>query len=290
MGSIIQVSYTQEQCRTPNPVCLHSHNSSNNSNFIHSKQSQNHHTHVSNTTVRYYFFLVNHTQCCQTPIENTNLTNCRCKRSLICAPFGEHVHVKALLSISSLFQLNSPQLYTSCSAPLYVSFGLPLMQRHQRHFHCKCQEETPPLDVHNRGFNWSMRQKHIRGRPPPALQQQYARKHCQTPNQGIKNQLICCTYFSGTASTQSNLLEHGLLRTFVQYIKAQSVQPCKGPKQKTFQCQLLCIERLTMHILGIPTTLNRQRHLCSCEQDHPKTQTIQPKFLLNRLDTIPPLC
>lgn len=287
MSSIIQVSNTQEQCRTPHSVCLHCHNSSNNPNFIHCKQSQNHHTHVRYTTVCYYFFLVNHTQCCQTPINNTNLTNCRCQGPQISTPFGKHVQVKAQLSVSSQFQQYSPQLHTSSSAPFNVSFGLPLVQRHQRHFHCKCLEEAPPLDVYHRRLNRSMRLQHVGSCSPPALQQQYAGKHCQTSNQGIKNLLICCAHFSSTTSSKSNQLEHGQQRAFVEHIKAQSVQPCESPKQETFQSQLLCIEGLTMHILSIPTTQHRQGHLGCCEQYHPKTQAIQPEFLLNGLESTP---
>ena len=230
MSSIIQVPNTQEQCRAPHPVCLHCHNSSNNPNFIHCKQSQNHHTHVSNTTICYYFFQVNHTQCCQTPIKNTNLTNCRCQWSLISTPFRKHVHVKAQLSVSSLFQQYSPQLHTSSSTPFNVSFGLPLVQRHQWNFHCKCLEEAPPLDVHDRRLNRGVRLEHVGSCSPPALEQQYARKHSQTSNQGIKNQQICCTHFSRATSSKSNLLEHGLQRAFVEYIKAQSVQPSESPK------------------------------------------------------------
>jgi hypothetical protein len=252
-------------------VGLHCHNSSNNPNFIHCKQSQYHHTHVSNTTVCYYFFLVNHTQCSQTPVNNTNLTNCRCGWPLISTSFGEHVHVISLLSVSSLFQLYTPLLHTSSSAPFNVSFRLPLVQRHQRNFHCKCLEETPPLDVHNRRLNGRMCLEHVGCCSSPTLQQQYTRKHCQTTYQGIKNLLICSTYFSNTTSPKSNLLKHRLLRTFVQYIKTESIQPSESPKQETFQCLLLCIERLPMHILSIPTTLHSQRHLHCCKLYHPKT-------------------
>lgn len=39
MSSIVQISYTQKQSRTPYSVCLHCHDCSNNSNFIHCKQS-----------------------------------------------------------------------------------------------------------------------------------------------------------------------------------------------------------------------------------------------------------
>ena len=145
------------------------------------------------------------------------------------------------------------------------------MQRHQRHFHGKRQKEAPPQKLCNTSFNTILCLLHIGSCSPPAVQLQNTRKHCQTSNQGVKNQLICCSYFSSSASPKSNLLEHGQQRTFIQYIKTQSVQPCKSPKQKAFQSQLQCIERLTMHILGIPTALYCQRHLYCCKQYHPKT-------------------
>lgn len=242
---------------------------------------------MSNTTICHYFFQINHTQSCQTPINYTNLTNSRSQRSLISTPFRKHIHIKALLSVSPLFQQNTPQLYASSSTPFHMSFRQPLMQWHQRYFHSKCQKETPPQNINNRRINCCLCLKHVRSSSPPALLQQYTRQHSQTSNQSIKNLLICCTYFSSSASTKSNLLEHGQLRTFILYIKAQSVQPSKSPKQKTFQCLQLCIKRLPMHILSIPTTLYCQRHLCSCKLYHPKTQTVQSKFLLNRLNTIP---
>lgn len=242
---------------------------------------------MSNTTICYYFFQVNHTQCSQTPINNTNLTNSRSQRSQICTPFRKHIQVKTLLSVSSLFKQNPPQLYASCGTPFYVCFRQPQMQRHQRYFYCKRLEKAPPQNINKRGFQSSLCLKHIGSCSPPTLLQQYTGQHCQTSNQSVKNLQISRTYFTCSTSPKSNLLEHRQLRAFVQYIKTQSVQPCKSPKKETFQCLLQCIERLPVHILGIPTTLHRQRHQCCSKQYHPKTQTVQSKFQLNTQYTIP---
>lgn len=270
MSSIILVAHAQKQRWAPYSVCLHCHNASNNTYFVLTKLGQNHHTHVSYTTVCYYFFLVHHAEGCLAPINNTNLTNCRGPWTLVRTSLWELVHVKALLSIGSLFQLHTPLLNTSRSTPFYVSFRLPLMLGHLGHFHCKRLEKAPPLDVHQRRIDRGMCQKHVVCSTPSALLLQYAGQHSQTSYQGIQYLLICCTHFTRSAPTESNQLEHGLQGTFVQYVKTQSIQSTKSPKQETFQRQLQCIEGLAVHILSIPAAQHCLRHQSCCQLHHPK--------------------
>lgn len=278
VGSIILVANTQEQCWAPYPVCLHSHDAPNNSNFIQTKGCQDYHTHVGNTTICYYFFLVHHAQGSLAPVHNTNLTNCRSSWPLISTPFRKLVQIKALLPIGSQFQLHTPLQHTPSGTPFYVSFRLPQMQGHLWYFDCKRLEKPPPLEIYNRRIESSygscssgaggrtarLHQKHIVCCSSPAQQQQHTRQHSQTSNQGVKHQLICCTYFTSSASTQSNLLEHGLQGTLVQYIKTQSVQPTKSPKQEAFQSLLQCVEGLAMYILGVPAAQDCLWHQGCC--------------------------
>lgn len=263
MCSIIQSSYTQEQCRACNSVSLHCKNRPKNSNFVHCKQSLHNHTHVSNTTVCNNFFLINLSQSCLTCINNSNQTNSTYPWPLISACFRKLILIKAQQTIGSLFQQYSSLENTSSCTPFNVSFRQPQVQGHQRNFHSKGQKEPPPQKQLTTGFNRLLPQQQIICCSSPAVLQQKTRKHCQTSNQSIKYQQICSTYFSSTTSTQSNQLKHGLQRTLVKHIKTQQIQTRKTCKLKAFQSQLQSIKRLAMGILCIPTTQNCQRIL-SC--------------------------
>lgn len=285
--SIIQSSNTQKQSRTPYSVSQHCKNRTKNSNFIHCKQCLDNHTHVSNTTVCNNFFLINLSQSCLTPINYPNQTNSANPWPQISAPFRKHIQIKTLQTISSLFQQYSSQKNTSSCTPFYVSFRLPQMQWHQRNFNSKCLKEPPPKKQLTTRLNRQLPQQQIICCSCPTIQLQNTRKHCQTSNQSIEYLQISSSYFSCTTSTQSNQLKHRQQRTLVQYIKTQQIQACKTPKQKAFQSQQQPIKRLTMSILSIPTTQNCQRHKNCCKQNHPKTQTIQTKFLFNPKQSIP---
>jgi hypothetical protein len=287
MCSIIQGPNTLKQRRAPYPVSQHCKNRTKNSNFIHCKQCLYNHTHMGNTTICNNFFLINLSQSCLTPINNSNQTNSANPWSQISTPFRKHILIETLESISSLFQQYSCQKNTSSCTPFHMSFRLPQMQWHQRNFNSKGLEESPPKKQLTTRFNRQLPQQQIVCCSSPTVQQQKTRKHCQTSNQSIKYLQISSTYFSSTTSSQSNQLKHGQQRTLIEYIKTLQVQTCKTPKLKTFQGQQQPIKRLTMSILSIPTTQYSQRHESCSKQNHPKTQTIQTKFLFNPKQPIP---
>jgi hypothetical protein len=260
MCSIIQSSYTLKQSRTPYSVSQHCKNRTKNSNFVHCEQCQHNHAHVSNTTICNNFFLINLSQSCLTPINNTNQTNSANPWSQICTPFRKHILIKTLQTIGSLFQQYSSQKNTSSCTPFNVCFRLPQMQWHQRNFYSKGLKESPPKKQLTARLNRLLPQQQIICCSSPTVQQQKTGEHCQTSNQSIKHLQIGSSYFSSTTSTQSNQLEHGQQRTLIKYIKTLQVQTGKTPKLKTFQCQLQAIKRLTMSILSIPTAQHCQRH------------------------------
>lgn len=264
MCSIIQGPNTQKQSRAPYSVSQHCKNRTKNSYFIHCKQCLYDHAHVSNTTICNNFFLINLSQSCLTPINNSNQTNSTYPWSQISTPFGKHIQVETLQTISSLFQQYSCQKNTSSCTPFYVSFRLPQMQWHQRNFHGKSLEESPPEKQLTTRFNIQTPQQQIVCCSSPTVKQQKTWKHCQTSNQSIEYLQISSSYFSCTTSTQSNQLKHRQQRTLIEYIKTLQVQTCKAPKLKTFQSQLQPVKRLTMSILGIPTTQYSQRHKRCC--------------------------
>jgi hypothetical protein len=260
MCSIIQSSHTLKQSRTPYSVSQHCKNRTKNSNFVHCKQCQHYHAHVSNTTICNNFFLINLSLSCLTPIKNTNQTNSANPWSQISTPFRKHILIKALQPIGSLFQQYSSQKNTSSCTPFNVSFRLPQMLWHQRNFYSKSQKESPPEKQLTARLKRQLPQLQIICCSGPTVQQQKTRKHCLTSNLCIKHLQISCAYFSSTTSPQSNQLEHGQQRTLIKYIKTLQVQTGKTPKLKTFQCQLQPIKRLTMCILSIPTAQYSQRH------------------------------
>lgn len=233
---------------------------------------------MSYATISYNLFLIYLAQSCQTPVDNTCLTNSADPGPQIGTSFGELIQVKTALTIGSLFQLNSSLLNTSRCAPFYVSFGLPQVQRHQRNFDCKGLEESPPQELLATGINRQLSQQQIIRSSGPAIQEQKTGKHCQTSNQSIKHLQIGCTYFSRTTPTQSNLKEHRQECTFIKYVKTQQIQTGETPKLKTFQSLLQCIKRLAVLVLCLPTALNCQWHLSCSQQNHPKTLTIKPEF------------
>jgi hypothetical protein len=230
------------------------------------------------TTIRNKLFQIYLSQCRQTCINNSYLTNSTYPGTKIGARFRELVQIETQQTIGSLFQLNPSLQHTSCSTCFYVSFRQPQMQRHQRNFHSKGLKESPPQKYLTTRVNRKLPLLQIIGCSCPTIQQQKTRKHCQTSNKCIKYQQVCCTNFTRTTSTQSNQQKHRLKSTFIEYIKAQQIQTCKTPKLKTFQSLLQCVKGLTMSILSIPATLNCERHLNCCQQHHPKTLTIQSKF------------
>jgi len=161
------------------------------------------------------------------------------------------------------------------------------MQWHLRNFHSKSLKKSPPQKQLTTRINRLLPLLQIIGCSCPTILQQKTRKHCKTSNQSIENLLISSTYFSSTTSTLSNLLKHRQQSTFIKHIKTQQIQTCKTCKLETFQSLLQCIKRLAMLILSIPTTLDCLRHLSCSKQNHPKTLTIQSKFLFHRELSIP---
>lgn len=264
MCSIILCPNAQKQSRTPYSVSQHCKNRTKNSNFIHCKQCLHNHAHVSNTTICNNFFLINLSQSCLTPINDSNQTNSANPRSQISTPFRKQIHVETQQSIGSQFQQYSSQKNTSSCTPFNVSFRLPQMQWHQRNFYSKGLKEPPPKKQLTTRFNRQLPQQQIICCSSPTIQQQKTRKHCQASYQSIEYLQISSSYFSCTTSSQSNLLKHGQQRTFVKHIKTLQIQTCKTPKQKAFQSQQQPIKRLTMGILSIPTTQNCQRHERCC--------------------------
>lgn len=287
MSSIVLSSYAQELCWTCNSVSLHSLNRTQNTHFVHCKQCKYYLAHVGYTTISNKFFLIDLSQGCQTRVDHANQTDCTHPGPQISTCFRELIQVKTQQPISSLLQLHSGQLNTSSRAPLYVSFGQPQVQWHQRNFNSKSLEESPPQKQLTTRINRQLPQLQIVGGSCPTIQLQKTGKHCQRAYQSIKHQQIGSTYFSSTPSPQSNQLKHGQKCTLIEYVKTQQVQTCETSKLKTFQGLLQCIKRLTMSILSIPTTLNSQRHLNCSLQYHPKTLTIKPKFLFHCEQSIP---
>jgi len=292
MSTIILSTNTQKQSRTCNSVSQHSQNRSKNSNFVQSEKCLYYHTHMSYTTICNNFFQIYLSQSSQTCIDNSNQTDSPYLRSQKSTSFRKQIKIETQLSISSLFQQYSCLLYTSCSTPFYMSLRQPQMQRHQRNFDCKSQKKSPPHKLLTTRFNRSkgmMPLLQIIGGSCPTVQLQQTGKHCLTSYQSIKNQQISSTNFTGTTSTQSNLQKHRQKSTFIKNIKALQILTCKTSKQKTFQSLQLPIKRLTMSILSIPTTQNCLWNQSCCKQHHPKTQTVQSKFLFHcKLST--PIC
>lgn len=268
-------------------MCQHSKNRPQNSNFVQRKQSKNNHTHMGYTTVSNNFFQIHLTKSSQACVHNTKQTNSTYQRSLISTSCRKLIHIESQQSISSQFQQHSSQLHTSSSTCFNVSFWKPQMQRHERHFHCKSQKETPPQEQFSTRIKSGTSQQQVRSGSSAAVQKQKTRKHSQTSNKCIKNLEIGSTYFSSTASTQSNKKEHRQKCTLIKHIKAQQIQTCKASKQKAFKSQQQPIKRLTVPILGIPTTQNSQRHQKGSKQYHPKAQAVQSKFQLYGKQSIP---
>ena len=102
MSTIIQISNTLKQSRTSNSVCLHCKNRTNNTNFIHRKQSKDNHTYMCNTTVSNNFFQINLSKGCQTCINNSNLTDSSYKRCKIRTCSWKKIKIKAQKSICSI--------------------------------------------------------------------------------------------------------------------------------------------------------------------------------------------
>lgn len=289
MCTVILITNTQKQCRASNTVSLHCKNASNNTYFIHSELSKYYHAHVCYTTIGYNFFLIYLTQCCQTSINNTYQTYCTNERVKISTSIRKQIEIKTQLSISSQFLLNPCLLDRPCSASFYMSFWLPLMQRHQWYFNSKRLKEAPPQNILTAFRQSKMSLLFIVSCTCSAILEQQKRLHCLTSKQSIQYLLICSFYFTSTASSLPNKLKHWQLSTLIQYIKSNQINSCKAPKQKCGQEQKLRIKCTTVHCHGSPATLNCQRHLKCSLQDHPKTQSIQPEFLRYSKKTTPTL-
>jgi hypothetical protein len=220
-------------------------------------------------------------------INYTNLTNSTNSRSQISTSFGKQINIKTQQTISSLFKLNSSQQNTSSCTSFYMSFRLPQMQWHLRYFNSKSLKESPPQKQLTTRINIQSIQQQIRSGSCSTIQQKQTWKHSQTSYQSIEYLQISSSNFSCTTSTQSNQQKHRQKSTLIKYIKTKQIQSCKSSKQKTFQSQLQSIKRLAMLSLSIPTTLYSLWHQSCCQLHHPKTQTIQSKFLLNCKQSIP---
>jgi hypothetical protein len=196
-------------------VSQHCKNRTKNSYFIHCKQCLYNHAHVSNTTICNNFFLINLSQSCLTPINDSNQTKSAHQRSQISTPLGKQIHVETQQPVGSLFQQYSSQKNTSRCTPFNVSFRLPQMQWHQRNFYSKGLKKSPPKKQLTTRFHRILPLQQIICCSSPTIQQQKTRKHCQTSNQSIEYLQISSSYFTCTASPQPNQLKHGLQRTFV---------------------------------------------------------------------------
>lgn len=289
MCTVILITYTLKQCRASNTVSLHCKNASNNTYFIHSELSKYNHAHVRYTTIGYNFFLIYLTQCSLTCINNTYQTHCTNERVKISTSIRKEIEIKTQQSISSQFLQYPCLLDRPCCASFYVSFWLPLVERHQRYLYSKRLKEPPPLNILTAFRQSKMSLQFIVSCTCSAVLEQQKRLHCLTSKQSIKYQLICSLYFTCTASSLPNKLKHRLLSTLIQYIKSNQINSCKAPKQKCCQEKKLCIKRTAVRCHSCPATLNSQRHLKCCQQDHPKTLSVQPKFLRDSKKTTPTL-
>jgi hypothetical protein len=130
MCTVIQITYTQKLCWTSNSMGLHSKNTSNNTYFVHCKQSKYYHTHMSYTTISYNFFQINLAECSQTCINNTYLTNCTNKWIEIRTSIRKEIKVKTLQSICTKFQQYPCLLNRPCCTSFYVCFWQPQMEWH----------------------------------------------------------------------------------------------------------------------------------------------------------------
>lgn len=287
MRSIILRSYTLELCWASNSVRLHCKNRTSNPNFILCKECLDDHTHMCNTTICYNLFLINLALCCLRSINYTNQTKSTHSWPEIRTPFRKQKLVKALQSISSLLEQDSGLLHTTCSTPFNMCFRQPQVLWHKWNFHCKRQKETPPLQQLSTGMNWETSQLLVVCCSCPTIQQEQTREHCLRPYKSIQYQQKRSTHLSLTTSTLSNQLKHWQLSTLIKHIKTKQIQACKAPKLKTFKCLLLRIKRLTVLFLCMPTAQYCQWHLCCSLLNHPKTQSIQPKFELNCELSIP---
>lgn len=278
MGTIIQIPNTLKQSRTSNSMRLHCKDRTNNSDFVHCKQSKNNHAHMCNTTIGNNFFQINLSKSCQTCVNNSNLTNSGHKRCKIRTCTWKEIKIKAQKSICSKFQQNSGQQNTSCSTSFNMGFWQPLMKWHQWNLYCKGQKESPPHNILTTFRKPKMSYLFIVSCSCSTQQELKNWQHCQTSNKCIKNLQIGSLYFSCSTSTQSNKQKHWNQRTFIKNIKTKNIQTCETCKKKTFKTKSLCIKRLAMCILCVPTALNCLRHQNSCQQNHPKIQSIQTKF------------
>ncbi len=242
---------------------------------------------MSHTTISNKLFLINLAQCCLRCVNNSKQTNCANPRSQICTRFRKLVQIKTLLTVGTQFLQYSSQQNAPGGAPFNMRFRQPQVQRHLWYFHSKCQEKSPPQQQLSTRMNRKAPQQQIICCSGPTIQQQQAWKHCQTPNESIKNLLICSTYFSCTTSSQPDQQKHRLKSTLIKYIKAKQIDTRKTPKLKTFQCLQQTIKSLTMFILSIPTTLHCLWHLYCSQHNHPKTLAILTKLQFDSKQPIP---
>lgn len=289
MCSFIKIAYTQKQCRTCNSMSQYSKKCTKNSNFVSGKLSKNQQTHMSNTTISNNFFKINLTTGRETRIEKTQKTHCTYKRVIKRTSQRKERKIKSKQPIRSEFQQNTCQQNRTCSTSFYMSFRQPQMERHLRNFHSKSKKKSKPKNQLSTFRELKMSELLIICSASSTLLKQKQRKHSLTSNQCIEHLQIGSFDFSWTCPSQTNKKKHWQQRAFIKNIESQLIGSCETCKLKCSETQEQCIERSTVFVsvLSSPACQNSLRYQPCCLKDHPKTQSILPKFKRNTQNSTP---